>query len=204
MIRLKVNSGKVLNNIDKRVIPRRYVPEKIAELVKDYPDDMQTDFRDYLDLSGNTTIDPNTVELDEQSGCLILTSKTREGFQYTTDELIQIVQDWLADSFEYGASNSLMASNLMVEFEYLYKEAMNGHTEKYHKVLNILAAVLEISSAELEHKIVEELTQNHGNSNGNCLQAFDPLDLNVAYIRLREALGNSKTDLERFRVAGDY
>ena len=34
MIRLKVNSGKVLNNIDKRVIPRRYVPEKIAELVK--------------------------------------------------------------------------------------------------------------------------------------------------------------------------
>ena len=113
MIRLKVNSGKVLNNIDKRVIPSRYVPKKIAELVKDYPDDMQTDFRDYLDLSGNTTIDPNTVELDEQSGCLILTSKTREGFQYTTDELIQIVQDWLADSFEYGASNSLMASSLM-------------------------------------------------------------------------------------------
>lgn len=195
MIRLKINAGKVLNNIDKRVIPSKYVPEKIADLVKDYPEDMQTDFRDFLDLSGNTTIDPNTVELDEQSGCLILTSKTREGFQYTTDELIQIVQDWLADSFEYGSSNSLMASTLMVEFEYLYKEAMNGNAEKYHKILNTLAAVLETSSAELEHRIVEELTQNNGNSNGNCLQSFDPLDLNVAYIRLRETLGNSKANL---------
>lgn len=204
MLRLKVNAGKILNNIDKRVIPSKYVPKKIAELVKDYPDDMQTDFRDFLDLSGNTTIDPNTVELDEQSGCLILTSKTREGFQYTTDEMIQIVQDWLADSFEYGSSNSLMASSLMVEFEYLYKEAMNGNTGKYHKVLNTLAAVLEISSAELEHRIVEELTQNHGNSSGNCLQSFDPLDLNVAYIRLREALGNSKADLEKFTIAEDY
>lgn len=204
MIRLKVNAGKVLNNIDKRVISSRYVPEKIAELVKDYPEAMQTDFRDFLDLSGNTTIDPNTVELDEQSGCLILTSKTREGFQYTTDELIQIVQDWLADSFEYGSSNSLMASNLMVEFEDLYKEAMNGNAEKYHKILNTLAAVLETSSAELEHRIVEEITQNHGNSNGNCLQTFDPLDLNVAYIRLREAFGNSKADLEKFKVAEDY
>lgn len=204
MIRLKVNAGKVLNNIDKRVISSRYVPEKIAELVKDYPEAMQTDFRDFLDLSGNTTIDPNTVELDEQSGCLILTSKTREGFQYTTDELIQIVQDWLADSFEYGSSNSLMASNLMVEFEDLYKEAMDGNAEKYHKILNTLAAVLETSSAELEHRIVEEITQNHGNSNGNCLQTFDPLDLNVAYIRLREAFGNSKADLEKFKVAEDY
>lgn len=204
MIRLKINSGKVMNNIDKRVIPSRYVPKKIAELVKDYPEDMQTDFRDFLDLLGNTTIDPNTVELDEQSGCLILTSKTREGFQYTTDELIQFVQDWLADSFEYESSNSLLASNLMVEFEYLYKEAMNGNAEKYHKILNTLAAVLETSSADLEHRIVEELTQNHGNSNGNCLQSFDPLDLNVAYIRLRAAFGNSKADLEKFTVAEDY
>ena len=118
--------------------------------------------------------------------------------------MIQIVQDWLADSFEYGSSTSLMANNLMVEFEYLYKEAMNGNAEKYHKILNTLAAVLETSSAELEHRIVEELTQNHGNSNGNCLQAFDPLDLNVAYIRLREALGNSKADLEKFTVAENY
>ena len=195
MIRLKVNSGKVMNNIDKRVIPSKYVPEKIAELVKDYPEAMQTDFRDYMDLSGSTTIDPNTVELDGQSGCLILTSKTREGFQYTTDELIQIVQDWLEESFEYGSSNNTMARSLMVEFEYLYKEAMNGNAEKYHKVLNILAGVLEISSAELEHIIVEELTQNNGNSKGDCLKVFDPLDLNVAYIRLREALGNSKASL---------
>lgn len=189
MIKLKVNSGKVLNNIDKRVIPSNYVPKKIAELVKDYPEDMQTDFRDFLDLSGNTTIDSNTVELDEQSGCLILTSKTHEGFQYTTDELIQIVQDWLAESFEYGSSNSLMARDLMVEFEDLYEDAMDGNAEKYHKVLNILAGVLEISSAELEHRIVEELTQTSGNSKGDCLRSFDPLDLNVAYIRLREALG---------------
>ena len=195
MIRLKVNSGKVLNNIDKRVIPSRYVPKKIAELVKDYPEAMQTDFRDYLDLSGSTTIDPKTVELDEQSGCLVLTSKTREGFQYTTDELIQIVQDWLAESFEYGASNSLTARTLMVEFEYSYKDAMHGNTEKYHKILNIVAPVLEISSADLEHRIVEELTQNHGISNGSCLQAFDPLDLNIAYIRLRESLGNFKPNL---------
>ena len=195
MIRLKVNSGKILNNIDKRVIPSRYVPKKIAELVKDYPEAMQTAFRDFLDLSGSTTIDPNTVELDEQSGCLILTSKTRAGFQYTTDELIQIVQNWLAESFDYGSPNSLTASTLMVEFEYAYKDAMHGNTEKYHKILNIVAAVLEISSAELEHKIVEELTQNHGTGNGNCLQSFDPLDLNVAYIRLRESLGNFKAIL---------
>ena len=65
MIRLKVNAGKVLNNIDKRVIPSRYVPEKIAELVKDDPEDMQTDFRTYLRQSSNTTIDPETLELDE-------------------------------------------------------------------------------------------------------------------------------------------
>ena len=195
MIRLKVNSGKVMNNIDKRVISSKYVPKKIAELVKDYPDAMQTDFRDFLDLSGNTTIDPNTVELDEQSGCLILTSKTHEGFQYTTDELIQIVQDWLTDSFEYGESNCSMARSLMVEFEDLYNNAMNGNAEKYHKVLNILAGVLEISSAELEHIIVEELTQTSGNSKGDCLKVFDPLDLNVAYIRLREALGNFKANL---------
>jgi hypothetical protein len=195
MIRLKINAGKVLNNIDKRVIPSKYVPKKIAELVKDYPEDMQTDFRNFLDLSGNTTIDPNTIELDEQSGCLILTSKTREGFQYTTDELIQIVQEWLEGSFDYGSSDTITAGTLMLNFEAAYKEAMDGNAGKYHKILDTLAVVLETSSAELEQIMVEELTQNHGYSTGNCLQAFDPLDLNVAYIRLRETLGNSKANL---------
>ena len=187
MIRLKVNSGKVLNNIDKRVIPSRYVPKQIAELVKDHPEAMQTDFRTYLRQLGNTTIDPDTLELDEQSGCLILTSKTREGFQYTTDELIQVVQEWLEGSFDYGSSDTITAGILMRYFEDAYKEAMNGNTEKYHKILDTLAVVLETSSAELEQIMVEELTQNHGHSTGNCLQAFDPLDLNVAYIRLEES-----------------
>ena len=195
MIRLKVNAGKVLNNIDKRVIPSKYVPKKIAELVKDYPEAMQTDFRDYLDLSGSTTIDPNTVELDEQSGCLILTSKTREGFQYTTDELVQIVQDWLEGSFEYGVSDGITADILMGYFEDAYKDAMNGNAEKYHKILDTLAVELETSSAELEQIMVDELISNHGHGTGNCLQAFDPLDLNVAYMRLEELFRNFKTNL---------
>ena len=195
MIRLKVNAGKVLNNIDKRVIPSKYVPKKIAELVKDYPEAMQTDFRDYLDLSGSTTIDPNTVELDEQSGCLILTSKTREGFQYTTDELVQIVQDWLEGSFEYGVSDGITADILMGYFEDAYKDAMNGNAEKYHKILDTLAVELETSSAELEQIMVDELISNHGHGTGNCLQASDPLDLNVAYMRLEELFRNFKTNL---------
>lgn len=186
MIKLKVNSGKVLNNIDKRVIPSKYVPKKIAELVKDYPEAMQTDLRTYLRQSNNTTINPETLELDEQSGCLILTSKTRAGFQCTTDELVQIVQDWLEGSFEYGVSDGITADILMGYFEDAYKEAMNGNAEKYHKILNTLAVELETSSAELEQIMVEELTSNHGHSTGNCLQVFDPLDLNVAYMRLEE------------------
>ena len=180
MIRLKVNAGKVLNNIDKRVIPSKYVPKKIAELVKDYPEAMQTDFRDYLDLSGSTTIDPNTVELDEQSGCLILTSKTREGFQYTTDEMIQIVQDWLAESFEYGASNSLTARTLMVEFEYSYKDGKD--TENAHKPDAIIAirdfvqgmaftenhVALSISMGPINSKLA--FYKNPMNSEPECLR----------------------------------
>ena len=195
MIRLKVNAGKVLNNIDKRVIPSKYVPKKIAELVKDYPEAMQTDFRTYLRQSSNTTIDPETLELDEQSGCLILTSKTREGFQYTTDELVQIVQDWLEGSFEYGVSDGITADILMGYFEDAYKDAMNGNAEKYHKILDTLAVELETSSAELEQIMVDELISNHGHGTGNCLQAFDPLDLNVAYMRLEELFRNFKTNL---------
>ena len=162
MLRIKINSGKVYNNIQKYVVYN--IPDFVLEIIDMFPGVFSADFEDYM----KTTYKIPGLQLESANDCLIVTAKLGIKLPATnvyndtepsiSDLIAKYTKEWVDLTFD-KVDAEVKCSDIVCKLQSNAQKGSMQDKANYEKLLGIFAGVFDWPVRQLK-EWVENISED--------------------------------------------